>query len=124
VRVPHFIVPSSVVPLARRIPGAAVVPFGAINRGTRWFAHEMLNDPEIGYGFDNEYALRSLGNPSFAAPFTQMKVNVHHMSPAQQAALMNVLRGYRGTPPDRMSWSDLQLLALRALNPRNARLGP
>ena len=123
-RVPHFIVPSSVVPFARRIPGAAVVPFGAINRGTRWFAHEMLNDPEIGYGFDNEYALRSLGNPSFAAPFTQTHMNVRDLPPDRLATLLSVLAGYRGIPPDRMSWSDLQMLALRALNPRNVRLGP
>src|SRR5215831_2293883 len=112
------------VPFSHRLASlmsASVAPFDQLHQGTHWLWDAISNDPEITYGFNNQYALRSLGNPSFASPFTQMNMNVRDLPPDRLATLLSVLSGYRGTPPDRMSNPDLMMLGLRGLNPQNIR---
>jgi len=115
----------SPIPGYNAIVNSAGAAAHALKEGAEAAYNGIMHDPYVHYEGMNDYALQGLqGGPSWAQTYASMRVPLQNLPPDRLAILRGVLAG-SGVNADNVNNTSpaMQMIALRGLNPQNARLG-
>jgi len=120
------LLPSGLIPGVNSIAGTVGHALGQVPHALGGAYNAVFNDPYIKYAGMNQMALQGIPQSgSWGNVYAQMRIPVNQL-PAQHLATLRAILSAAPVNADRLSPASpqLQAIALRALNARNARLGP